>query len=470
MNRINNGLKNLDKQAYDFVCNWFKEIDFNPVHQGIDYSLIIRFYLWDKVGRSLRIKHNLSFNEVEEYKKDNKATPFYFTPLRSNGNFVKPLFSKRKLIYIPFQGYHTELLIKELGKLEKFRVISKQITKQTQKKDVVKELNFTIDKQWSLELVTAVFKGLNFLGIDLIDEDIKLLKTQIEGSVAITELAFKELKKYKPSAVFVHSDNHPPYINYTLVAKSLGIPTFTYQHGLDCEHFYLDDCFADYIAIWSNNRKQHYQLNSKYQPLDYKVIGNIFLQPINIDEVNPKINNTILFITRPHLPIKCYSPSQNHLLGLNILEVILKVLKGDKDLKLIIKPHPMDNFEIYKKLVDKEGLTERLSITNKQLPILFKEADIIITEDSTAGAEAMHFSKPIIHAHLAKSGPVLPFVNYGAALSGRTEDELFDNINEVLQFSDKKLHSMQECQKTLVEDLIPTGSVKNLVNFIIQNI
>ena len=60
-------VETLDKQAYDIVCNWYKAIGFNPVLKGIDYSLIIRFYLWDKVGRALRVEHGIDFNEVNFY-------------------------------------------------------------------------------------------------------------------------------------------------------------------------------------------------------------------------------------------------------------------------------------------------------------------------------------------------------------------------------------------------------------------
>ena len=74
-------MKDLDKYAYNIVCNWYKAIDFNPVHKGIDYSLIIRFFLWDKVGRALRIQHGIDYGEVEVYIKESKDYSFYYTPL-----------------------------------------------------------------------------------------------------------------------------------------------------------------------------------------------------------------------------------------------------------------------------------------------------------------------------------------------------------------------------------------------------
>lgn len=458
----------LDKFAYHVVCNWPQAIGFNPVHKGIDYSHVIRFYLWDKVGRALRIKHGIDFDEVEVYKKEYQSYPFYHTPMISNGQFKKPIFSRKKLVFIPFHVPHTAKLVKQLKK-QKFKILSKETTPQITEKEVVGTITPTLDLIWYKQLHKAVVDALEVLNISLIKEDFNLLKEQIEGSILITDLAFKELKTYKPDALYVHSDNHPPYINYVLVAKQLGAPTFTYQHGLDCEHYYLDDCFADYVGVWSEKRKQAYQMYSQLKPKNIAVIGNLFIeQPVLKEKING--DQTILFITRPHKAIKCYSPSRNHLEGVEILKTLIKFLALNKETKLIIKPHPMDNVELYEVCITESGLEEQIIITNEKLLNLFSKVDVVVTEDSTAGAEAMYYKLPCIHAHFAKSIPVLPFVNYDSAFSGQSNEELLESLKSVFILSNEAIEKMKQCQEHFLKDYLPIANPTDLVNFIVKNI
>jgi hypothetical protein len=466
---MKNGMKNLDKLAYHIVCNWPKEINFNPVFNGIDYSQIMRFYLWDKVGRAIRIKNNISFNEIESYKTDYNAYPFYHTPLLPKGKYRPSLFSRKKVVFIPFQTSHTALLIQKLQAPKKVKVISKQITKQLKKENVISTLKYSYNGELGNTLFIAVIKAFDKLNVDLIAEDKDLLKAQINGAVKITALAEKELLKHKPNAVYVHSDNHPPFINYVLVAKKLNIPTFTYQHGLDCEHYYLDDCYADHVAVWSENRKERYINDSIAQPKSYAVIGNVLLSKQN-SKMLSDVTKTIVFATRPHKAIKCYSPSRSHIEGVEILQVILDALILNKELSVVLKLHPMDNKEAYINVIKHNNLDHRVVISDKKLTDIFEKVSIVITEDSTAGAEAMFFEKPCIHAHFANSEPILPFVKYGCAFPGFSKKELTLSIAKALSVNDVGLNEIKRNQKNFIKDFIPLGDIDKLVMYISENI
>jgi len=463
---MRNGMKNLDKLAYTIICNWAKEINFNPVFDGIDYSQVLRFYLWDKVGRVIRIKNNISFNEIDSYKEDYQTYPFYDTPFMSKGKYKRKLFSRKKIIFIPFQTSHTSKIIQELQQSNKYRVISKQITKQFGNENVISALKFNYNDELGDMLFNSVIEGLKKLSIELIKEDIALLKNQINGAVKITALAEKELLKYKPNALYVHSDNHPPFINYVLVAKKHDIPTFMYQHGLDCEHYYLDDCYADYVAVWSENRKKRYIDNSIFQPKKYKVVGNFLLPSPELRK--PNIKKTILFITRPHKSIKCYSPYRNHLEGVNILLTILVFLKKNPEICLLIKAHPMDSIKPYKDLISKHGMNARVEIVKERLEVLFSKVSVVVTEDSTAGVEAMLYNIPCVHAHFANSKPVLPFVKSGAALPGYSHDELLNSLKELFNLSQRKKEMIKNNQQNFIQKMLPFGKVDDLVDFITE--
>jgi UDP-N-acetylglucosamine 2-epimerase len=464
-----NGMKNLDKLAYHIVCNWYKEIKFNPVFDGIDYSQILRFYLWDKVGRAIRIKNNISFNEIEFYKEDYKSYPFYHTPLLSKGKYKRKFFSRKKTIFIPFQTSQTALLTQKLQASKKVKVISKQITKQLKKENVIRALKYTYKEELGNTLFNAVIKAFDKLNVDLIAEDKELLKLQINGAVKITALAESELLKYKANAVYVHSDNHPPFINYVLVAKKYKIPTFMYQHGLDCEHYYLDDCYADHVAVWSENRKERYISDSITQPKSYAVIGNVLLSKQNTKK-SSDVTKTIVFATRPHKAIKCYSPSRSHIEGVEILQVILDVIKLNNELSVILKLHPMDSKDAYVNVIKHNNLEHRVIISNEKLNTVFEKASVIITEDSTAGAEAMFFEKPCIHAHFANSDPVLPFVKYGSAFPGFSKEELMLSLTKALSVNDAELNEIKRNQKNFIKDFISLGDIDKLVTYISENI
>ncbi|WP_139001993.1 UDP-N-acetyl glucosamine 2-epimerase [Hyunsoonleella aestuarii] len=461
-------MKDLDKRAYNIVCNWYKSIDFNPVYKGIDYSLIIRFYLWDKVGRALRIQNGIGNNEVDAYKEEYKNFPQYYTTLLPRGSYKRNLFSRKKIIFIPYQSSLTQGIVSKLHESKSAKVISKISGDILPQKRIIKLSPVKQDKEWSEVLYSNLIKALNVSNINLIPEDVWLLKEQIYGAVRLTNLAVAELKTNKPDAVYVHSDNHPPYINYVLAAKMLNIPTFTYQHGLDCEHYYYNDCFADYVAVWSAHRKNRYILNSLTQPISYKIVGNVFLNNLAIDK--NKVSNTILYITRPHKPLKCYAPSRSHKEGLEILKVILKFLLKNKSIELIIKPHPMDIISFYTNAISECKLQNRARIKNTSINELLSKSAIVITEDSTAGVEVMRFGIPLIHANFSTVEPVLPLVKEKAALKGFNEDELLHSIELAFNLDEYERATLIEQQKQLSEKLIPKGNVKSVISYILENI
>ncbi|HBY69947.1 MAG TPA: hypothetical protein DEG69_20695, partial [Flavobacteriaceae bacterium] len=208
-------------------------------------------------------------------------------------------------------------------------------------------------------LFKSVLAALQSYSITLIEEDQKLLQQQLKGVVKMTLLAEQELKKYKPNVVYVHSDNHPPFITYVLAAKKLGIPTFTYQHGLDCEHYILDDSFADYVGVWGEHRKKRYLRDSQLTAKHYQVVGNVFLS-IPEPKTTTPTEKTILYVSRPHKPIKCYAPSRNYLEGVEILTAILEFMKQHTAVRLIIKAHPLDLVDAYKKVILELGFENRV--------------------------------------------------------------------------------------------------------------
>lgn len=461
------GVIAFDKLAYHLVCNWHKEANFNPIRDGIDASLIIRFYLWDKIGRAIRIANGFDEGEEKAYAKETTLYPFYYTPVIAEGNYMKKWFSRQKTLFIPFRA--PKSLVNILGANAKVNIISKDLQGLIADNQVINSPEPSYSETWAEEMFLAIEKALMIYELEFVTQDKLLLKEQINGAIAITDLAEKELRMYSPDGVYVYSDNHPPFINYVLVAKKLGIPTFSYQHGLDCEHYYLDDSFAAFIGVWSENRKSRYLSDSESKAREYRVVGN-FLLEANQAYTSQKSLEKVLYVSRPHKPIKCYSPSRNHLEGEHIVKTLLLFLKKKKGVQLTIKPHPMDASERYVRLIEKDGLADRVSITTKRLADILPEATIVVTEDSTAGAEAMRCHIPVVHAHFAMTTPVLPFVSYKSALPGFNSIQLLDSLDKAMHLSDAEKILFAKNQDAFCEDFIPRGNVNEMANFIVENL
>ena len=44
----------IDRNAWEAICRWPSYADFDPIHEGLDFSELTRWFLWDKVARSVR--------------------------------------------------------------------------------------------------------------------------------------------------------------------------------------------------------------------------------------------------------------------------------------------------------------------------------------------------------------------------------------------------------------------------------
>jgi CDP-glycerol glycerophosphotransferase (TagB/SpsB family) len=110
---------------------------------------------------------------------------------------------------------------------------------------------------------------------------------------------------------------------------------------------------------------------------------------------------------------------------------LLNAMKLFPTARLVVKPHPYDYIERYKAMVERDVSRDRIVFTEKDSLEVLSGAKFVITEDSTAGMEAMFFGKPLIHVHFGSAGTTIPFVELGCALRAYDERELIHAIGEV---------------------------------------
>lgn len=466
----------IDRFAWQAITGWHVAADFDPVHDGLNLGELVRKPLWGRVGRAIRaaldpqgfrFEKDLFFHFDRHRPPRRRDTAYRFlqhlmssvrafgrgnvsTPLvRGNPHFGGPPVlvphpsarMEQVAAVLLSRGY--PLVVAPACVLAGFSQASRCPTIHLAKPD----------HALADQLHKAVVEGLTTLGVRLQSFDVKSLRSELRIMLARIRKAAAEIDLLAPRALLLHGDNHSPYQEYVAVANRRGIPTITFQHGLDCERYYLDDAYCTHMGVWGEQRKRRYENDSGRQLERLQVTGNPAFDAIT--SLPDRIANQgeyALWITRPHTSSFCYSPSRRVTEGLDIFEVLLSAVARSPEMRLVVKPHPQDYPFLYEKRIAEHNLTDRVKVVMDNLPSLLGKADIVISEDTTGGLEAMLKGKILIHSHFAVSEPVLPFVNYGAALSGFSPETLLESLARAYRLSVSERDEMLAGQRSFVKE------------------
>ncbi|NJR49035.1 MAG: hypothetical protein HC780_05125 [Leptolyngbyaceae cyanobacterium CSU_1_3] len=479
-------VSDLDRLAWSAICNWPNHTAVETVYDEIDYAELTRCFLWDKVARSIRRQAYPQQFEFEQTLLNRRSQIAPATPHPNRLKFWLKrslrLFSTwqdvrslpaGKLLYVPCPHPTLQTAVSTIAPL--VTVITpqggfKQISGiQTIRLPLLSDSpNLAQVKS----LHQGIVAGLKELGIELIEQDAIVLHHQITQLLLRTQQIKSELSILRPDAILLFADNHFPVQSYVLVARKKGIPTIMSQHGLDCEHYCLGEAYADVISVWGKSRLQRYQDQSTWQPAKIQVNGNPEYDHLTLPTQLDRSGDYWLWATRPHRPEKCYIPSRNSQEGIQILEALLAALARSPSSHLVIKPHPLDDLELYQSYIQGHSACDRVVLSSEPVRSLFPEARVVISEDSTIGLEAMFFGKIVIHAHFAASEPVMPFVSYNAAFPGYSSKMLQMALEEVEQLSEAQQHQLFAGQRRFLEDYagVCDGQAQARVAALIQGV
>jgi UDP-N-acetylglucosamine 2-epimerase len=464
-----NSVEAQDLRSWLAICRWKNYSSVNTIDQGIDYAELTRSFLWDKVPRAIRKQlHPKSFEFEENLlaasdiqsnvitrkpslklkaKRFLQQSQTYRDALSIRANAAR---HQRPILYIPIAHSKLTATVKGLSQQKTIEIVAPRNDFFSHLPIHVLYLSsehvFIPNFDAVNRLHQGTLKGLEAQGIELLKRDRQVLLHQLLQQNAHLQRVNAELSILRPQAILVFADNHYPIQNYVFAAKQQSIPVIMLQHGLDCEHYCLDEAYADAIAVWGNARLQRYQQYSIRQPGHIQVTGNpgydAFCLPkhLNLD------GEYWLWTTRPHAPEKCYAPSRHPEEGLAILDALLSELQRSPHQRLIIKPHPLDRSELYQERITAMGLCDRVELTQTDILELLAHASLVIAEDSTSGLEAMFFGKVVIHAHFAQSQPVMPFVQEGAALPATSATSLHAAIQRAQRLTPIEQQQLLEGQ------------------------
>ena len=482
----------IDGFAYDVTQNWFRRQETEGLEYcRIHFGEVVRRYLWDKVGRALRKKYypeEFAFENQLLSEDPDRYGVFVPTSFRAERSLYSAL---RLRLHNVYRAVHNRYLtLKRPGRIlilmraserlgrvteklithSRFAVLSTSVSKLAlQTIEPLSDLRASeskVDRIWRI-----IVTGVEAEGIELLVDDKEVLHHEIAYELERIAATNTYFIKHKPDAVFLAGDNWPPFINFVLLARHYGIPSIYLQHGLDCEHYYADEAYSDAIAVWGSTRKERYERDSNWQPRFMTVTGNPEFEHLSPPESINHEGNYWLWVTRPHTPRKCLSPSRSPKEGMDILEAFANVLRQRAGQTLLIKPHPHDYPELYQRFIEEQGLQDQIQLVSGSPQEWLPSASIVFSEDSTVGMEAMFFGKPLVHVHFCPSQPTMPFTNYGAGYPAFTPEELEEYIPRVEGMSDDDRKKMLDGQCAFLTDFagpLDGKATQRVVSFIEQ--
>ena len=447
--------KQADELAYRAMSEWPRSASFDAVHEGMDLEPLLRWALWDKVSRAVRA---LRYPGEAPQERALLALPLELRAPAPTGRDRRRTRLRRRVSGVLREGERTvrQLLSRRRGERPLFVPHSLYRWSRTPKCFPASARfgapNFSHgasrDDALLSSLLEGITRGLGRSGLVLQPEDQLRLGAQARTSLELYRRAELELRSSNPAAVVLFAENHSPAVEYCLAGRRLGIPVVALQHGLDCEYLVLDDAFADSYALWSDERRGRYLRASRRRPRLLEVTGYPEHDALRLPRRLDSSGHGLLWVGRPHHPSKCYTPSRRPAEGSNLLRCLSRAASDLGRGPLVVRPHPYD-FTLMQQWLDELPRAERGLVTLSAQPVerLMARARVVLTEDSTAGLDAMFLGKPLVHVGLGDRPPVVPFVESGAALGGFSEDELRSSLARITSFGPAEQALMLEGQR-----------------------
>ncbi|AEG18377.1 CDP-glycerol--poly(glycerophosphate) glycerophosphotransferase [Methanobacterium paludis] len=344
------------------------------------------------------------------------------------------------------KGYKIFLLAKS-NDIKKYKSFLNIKIKKVQYKDLNKKLN----KYFSYLRKNHynIFKYENVDLWKLIEDDLYYShKNKLPALLYHLKNFLKVVETIKPNLVIVGDDRAPSSVRIDILyCKKRGIPHFEVQHGIYTTNSLLATPLSDKIFVWgeatknalveagANNDQIEVTGSPKYDSVITKL--NDYSKSIT----NP-LNKTILFATQPF-------PGN---INLQIIDEIGLFLKKNEGINLIVKPHPAETADYYKKFVE-HFADDMIHVAdnNDNIIELLLNADVTIMISSTVGIDAAILDKPMICVNLSDQKSV--YVEGGVALEAKDLKDIVSQINNIM-YDDKIRKNLAECRKRFVYNYV----------------
>jgi hypothetical protein len=255
------------------------------------------------------------------------------------------------------------------------------------------------------------------------------------------------LKKNKPKAVFLPYENGPLALSLMLACESNKIKTIGIQHGIiyPKSPSYSHDIFRnketpfgmplpDLTLLFGNYTKNLLTNIGKYPKEQFCVFGNPeffsrdkILSSLKSNNLREKYSissnkKIILFATSKMQQYYNFYGKLNY--DEQVWEYLLNKLENSDEYFIILKPHPDENINIYKKILSKYNI-KNVKIIKDDLFELVNLSDLVISIVSTVLIDALCLKTSVIKVDFNFSNPIY---DNESSLTSSSLNNLFPSI------------------------------------------
>jgi len=332
------------------------------------------------------------------------------------------------------------VLSKRFRNIEPVKIRNKTVYKRKMNPKELSKYYHSKLKRDSCFQAIFTYRGMNFW--DAVKESIHLLFDRKFIDIIHNINYFDTvIQTIKPNLLVVADDRAIRVRGHVLLAKHRGIPVLDIQHGVYLPTRPFDTPIADKLAAGGNYTKRVY---IKYGAREDQVVVtgwpkfDIYKKlKDNSFKRKRKEKLNILFATSP-LDFK---------LNLDIIETISLFIKDSLNLRLMVKPHPIENTKMYD-VVSKKHKTVTLCESKEDITKLLALSDLLIFFSSdTVGLEALLLDKPIICINMTNKEAI--YVSSGVAVEVKNLQDIIPAIMDTL-YSEESLTRLAEKRKRFV--------------------
>lgn len=240
---------------------------------------------------------------------------------------------------------------------------------------------------------------------------------------------------------------------YTLAAGAAGTASLGLQHGTilkghsECIAFASDD-----FAVWGCAAQRALDRDS------HAVVGNAdFEQRYRAHrQANPSTNGIDIDPTRPvclYLGAIGWAVNDvDRYAEEDLFAAVLDLRKALPDLQLIIRLHAGEVTELLREMARERGV-DAIIDPKASLQELLELSDVVVSQTTTAGLEAMIAGKPLIYLNIHCERDWLPYAECGAAVGVYEADQLAPAVKRVLSDATLREELARKARQLIAEQV-----------------
>lgn len=270
----------------------------------------------------------------------------------------------------------------------------------------------------------------------------RVVEAQILPGIRRVAAYKRALDTLRPDGILLMADTDMLELALVLAAQARKIPTVVVQHGVLVSPSNYD-FNADRMAVWGELPKEWFIQTGKSPErliiTGYPLFDRYRALPPPTTAARARLRKRLGLPggARVALLVTNQSGGVGRLLqpgeGAELFEAIFQTFADHlPDLVLIVRQHPAEDRGIPQRLAARFRLTVALN-PEAELAELIDLADVIISQYTTAGLEAIIKGKPVVYLNLFCVPDLVPFAKVGAAIGVYAPEELAPAVRAALE-------------------------------------